>query len=120
MTTAVERLRASKEIRELEDRPEWVSAGRLWAMNEADYDDLKSVARIDTEFLDPLWDKDEQAYQLIREIASARFGDEITELEIKDTADVIAGPDNRPNISQLEWWLEGVREIWNEVENEID
>lgn len=120
MHAAVGRLRASKEISELEDRPEWVRAGRLWAMNDADYDDLKSIARIGTEFLNPLWDKDEQAYRLTREIACARFGDEISELEIKDTADVIGGPDYQPNLSQLEWWLEGVRQIWNEVEREMD
>ena len=121
MTAVIERLRASKEKKEQEERPDWVDAGRKWAMNVADYDQLERIARIDPESEDYFHD-DALEQSLLAQIAMAILDkpehDPADRQEIEDISEIVLDGTN-PSVNRLSWWLEGAQQIWDEVEHKI-
>ncbi|MCP4286251.1 MAG: hypothetical protein GY792_17690 [Gammaproteobacteria bacterium] len=118
LEAAVERLRASKQKSEQSTRPEWVQAGREWAMQEAEYGELARLSAFDTESLKH--GDSEKAFSLLREIVSLIHNDEVGRHEIDGFVEELGGDARKhPSAYQLICWLEGAQEVWDEIGNEI-
>ncbi|MGR9055505.1 hypothetical protein ACU8NH_06255 [Rhizobium leguminosarum] len=118
MNTVIERLRASKQKIEEEQRPEWIEDGRKWAMGTAEYDELERVAQLaeqlDAEAMDP-----PDAGALFRALCEAIYED-ADGYSREELAEQLTGDARRwPSYDQLCWYLEGVQQVWNEVSDEI-
>lgn len=109
----IERLRQSKKRREQEDRAEWRQYGSDWALHGAEYDELKRVAEMTELSSDP----DELLVDIAREV----WGEEPDSDKIDVFTDAVLGDyiHRKPSLAQLEGWLEGVRDAWERLKDEI-
>ena len=116
MSAVVERLRASKAKIEERERPEWTKFGREWAMQVAEYDQLKAVSALD---LDDFYLDDEAAEALCKEIYTAVNGEKPGRSELFDFIRQYFGQEFGPSGQQLSWYLRGVKEVWDEVSPQL-
>lgn len=120
MDAAIARLRASKQKIEEKERPEWTELGRKWAMDEAEYDELRRMAE-----LGDLLDHDPRVYpeaiHLLDALYQAETGtDDDWRYTRDDLAERLTGePGQLPSREQLCWYLDGVQHVWNEVADKL-
>ncbi|MCJ2054760.1 hypothetical protein [Methylobacterium sp. J-070] len=111
MSTAIERLRASKAAYQGARDQDGKSAGRDWATHHAEFGDLKRLGDIDVSlyFDDPdtIW----------RAIKAAVDPDD-TE-EDRDLAERLFDDRHPPEGGYLVAWVEGAQEFFAEVENQL-
>jgi hypothetical protein len=107
MTTAIERLRASKEAVTREDQSEGRAAGRAWAENDASYRQLKRLANVD---LKQGMDAEAGLRQAI---------DPHQELEYQEFLENTVGADNEDNEEYIEAFVMGAQEFFVEVRGKI-
>ncbi|AUX76301.1 hypothetical protein NXT3_CH01729 [Sinorhizobium fredii] len=116
----VERLRASKQKIDEEQRPEWIEDGRKWAAETAEYDELKRVAelaeRLDAE--QPTARPDAGA--LFRALCEAIYQEDADSYSQEELAEQLTGDARRwPSHDQLCWYIEGAQQVWDEVSDKI-
>lgn len=118
MNAVIERLRASKQKIEEEQRPVWIEGGRKWAMEAAEYDELERVAQL-ADLLDSQPAATDDAGGLLKALCEAIYVDTDRNL-LEEMAEQLTGDARRwPSYDQLCWHLEGVQQVWNEVSDEI-
>lgn len=115
MESVIERLRASKQKIEQEQRPEWTKEGREWAMEFAEYDQLQRAAKLANEVAN-FPDADELLAALFLAI-----NEEIPDRDaLAEFGEILSGNEQRrPTLDQLCWHLEGVQQVWNEVSSKV-
>jgi hypothetical protein len=122
MSGMIERMRAGKVRKEMQERPEWVATGRRWAVEDAEYEQLSAVAKINLDGLehDPRAADENDARRLLATIATAIYG-ECDDYEINETFELITGETDAREASTrlLIWWVEGAQQAWNEVKDKI-
>lgn len=121
MSGMIERMRAGRVRKEMEERPEWVATGRRWAVEDAEYHQLSAVAKIDLDGLerDPRAADENDARRFLATIAMAIYG-ECDDYEINETFELITGEVNGSASTRLlVWWVEGAQQAWNEVKDKI-
>ncbi|WP_275782487.1 hypothetical protein [Pararhizobium gei] len=123
MSGMVERMRAGKVRKEMQERPEWVATGRRWAVEDAEYEQLSAIAKIDLDGLehDPRAADDNDARHFLGSIAFALYG-ECDDFEINEAFLLITGDDfdsRKASTRTLVWWVEGAQQAWNEVKEKI-
>jgi hypothetical protein len=110
MTTAIERLRASKEKYIQQVASNGRSAGRAWACNNADFHELKLIATIE----DPPYDDGKWALtSLLRAIDPER------QLDGDDLAGYLRVEKDDLSQEFAKGFIEGAREIFEEVEDQL-
>lgn len=121
MDEVVERLRASKEKREQQERPVWVNMGRKWAMHKAEYDQLERVADIVPVAYVEGRAREGPRDALINAIVREIYDEEPEGYQIQEFLELLTGDlSRRPRFVHLEWWLDGVSEVWEQVKDKID
>jgi hypothetical protein len=110
MSSVVERLRASKERVEKRDRDYGHQQGRRWAEQEAEYDELKRVAEIDT-------GKNEELTEGVLQMAI----DPEDEFSRGDWTDFIlrCGLSQSPSEASIEGFIDGATEVFDAVDAEL-
>ncbi|TIQ05741.1 hypothetical protein [Mesorhizobium sp.] len=114
MTAVIERLRASKAKVEEQQRPEWTRYGRDWATDDAEYDQLVRVGKIDLDLVD----EDD----LLAELGHAMSDDPDADISEKTSLACVmmTGEEDRmPTPQQIAWYIEGAQEVWEEVRDQI-
>ncbi|QKC83964.1 hypothetical protein [Mesorhizobium sp. NZP2077] len=114
MTAVIERLRASKEKIEEQQRPEWTKDGREWASERAQYDELARYGEIDV-------DQYDEPNELLRAMCVAYYDElDIDGMQIAEMCEMLTGSeDKRPTLNQLIWFVEGAQEVWEQVKDEV-
>ncbi|ASY70315.1 hypothetical protein SF83666_c29080 [Sinorhizobium fredii CCBAU 83666] len=114
MDAVIERLRASKQKIEEEQRPVLTEYGREWAMEVAEYDQLTRVAELEAE-LENYPDAD----ALFEALCQAMYED-TDKVSLQELTGLVTGhAGRRPSRDQLCWYLEGIQQVWNEVSDKI-
>jgi hypothetical protein len=93
---AIQRLRASRDAKECERRPEYIAAGIQWVMKDADYETLEECVG-----LNPEADHDE-----IKSIMAA-------------TSNPLFQPDGAISATAVGAWHQGVMSVWEEIKDKI-
>jgi predicted hydrocarbon binding protein len=122
-TAAIERLRASKAKIEQQARPEWINAGREWALNIAEFDELERIASLNAEdkgldLMELLLERGQQAWSFLSAVVEAVHGNKVGADEIEAFAQDVIGK-ARPSKQELSWWLTGAAEVWDEVKDKL-
>jgi hypothetical protein len=113
MTATVERLRASKEKIEQEQRPIWLGMGREWAMKHAEFDELERVTALaESEG----WMSTDDAHEQICTLYEAVHDEAAHDIrDVERFALKMFERERTPSSSQLDWFVEGAAEIGDEV-----
>lgn len=117
MSAVIERLRASKQKMEEEQRPEWVERGRQWVMDYAEYEEARQVAELAAEVRKMRGLPD--AYNLMGLLYTAIYEDEPARSDVAELAEQLFRSERIPSSVQLCWFLGGVEEVWDEIANKI-
>jgi hypothetical protein len=113
MTTVVERLRASKERIEVRDREFGHRQGRRWAEEEAEYDELWSVAKIAAWTIDVKYDE-----QLLQNVIDPDTSFQADPRAWETFSDKYFGRGG-PSVHMIEGFIKGAKEVFDEVESQI-
>jgi hypothetical protein len=118
MEAAVERLRASKEKIEMQQRPQWTESGRKWAAEDAEYDQLERVGMIPIE---NYLEEGSDAFLVLKEFCAA-FNDDPhpDRQQLQELCEMLTGDGRKqPTLNQLAWFIDGAQAIWAEVAERI-
>ena len=116
MTTAIERLRASKAKSDKEDEITGKADGRSWAENDAEYNDLRRVAEIDLE--NALRINAFNGLSMLDTLYNAL--DEGRNLSAEDFKEEVFGDRNADITDAYAWaFIEGAQEFYNEVADKL-
>jgi len=115
MEAVIERLRASKQKIEQEQRPEWTKEGREWAMYFAEYDQLQRIVKLANEVAN-FPDADALLAALF-----VAMNEETPDRDVLlEFGEALSGNEQRqPTLDQLRWHLEGVQQVWNEISSKV-
>jgi hypothetical protein len=109
MSTAIERLRASKQEFAQRDQLEGREHGREWAEKDASYDDLRRVAKI-------IFEPDNYRGALS---ALSRAINPLDEMSAADFNEYCFGTDEDFSDEYVGAWIEGAQEFYEEVRDKI-
>jgi hypothetical protein len=107
MTTAIERLRASKAQLIQNDEMEGKIHGRQWAENKASYEELVKISKFD-DFMKHLDSQSFTPAELIRQALGAGSLDDIDPVYL-----------DRRRHEYLSAWIDGAQEFFKEVEDQL-
>jgi hypothetical protein len=108
MTTAVERLRASKQETEQDEKVQGTSDGRNWAENDAEYIWLRR-----------LYEMDDRPEELIKELALAI--DPSGEINLSEVVEKCFGEVSaKPSDEYVEAFIEGAVDFFKEVRTAVE
>ena len=111
MNAVIERLRASKHASEDADLVAGHAAGREWAMNRAEYDELRRVAAVE---------EPPTGYEWAWVVACAALGDSRPDSsECRAFWESVSGDDTEVPEAYAQGVAEGAREVFEEVEDEL-
>ena len=125
MTDVIERLRASKEKYAEASIQDGRETGRDWAMQVAEYDELKRVAALNAGLLREIYQEGDFAARVI--VAEAIVGDRDEAREIlkgdSDTAELFNVDEDILPATLTQVWLagfvEGVQAVWDEIADKL-
>ncbi|MCB1438137.1 MAG: hypothetical protein KDJ63_00030 [Nitratireductor sp.] len=112
MNGVIERLRASKERGEHENRIHWIENGAGWAAHKAEFEELERMVDINPDEFDS-----NQA--LLERMFEARFDSAAgNQAELLGYAEEFK-KNRLPSLNELTWWLDGVDQVWDEVADKL-
>jgi hypothetical protein len=116
MEMVIERLKASKQRIETEVKPLWIGYGAEFASNTAEFDELERISSIDADDIS----NDKTGSELLKAIIAARLEEPVGPGDRMEFLEVLTG-DSDAKISRLkvEWILEGMMNVWDEVKDKI-
>jgi hypothetical protein len=111
MTTTIERLRASKDkyLEKIQD--EGVEAGRAWARDRAEFEELRNVANLHESHSSNGLDV------TVNDLKKAM--DPEDDLSVRDFAEILGFDDQEPSDEFAAAFAEGATDIWIDVKDEL-
>jgi hypothetical protein len=113
----LERLRAGRARAEDLSEADAVAAGKRWALENAEYEELKAVAELASQ-PDEVWRGEPDAYGWGRMLLDAIHGEgEWTRSDLEDFCSASVGS-KYPEAYQVRGFIEGAAEVFDKVEEE--
>ena len=126
MTDVIERLQASKEKAAANSEDDGRQVGQAWAMHRAEYDELKRVARLNTDdFFEYFLDDPDWGCRKIVAAAIKGGEDEANEVlkDEEETAEMFGLDPDEADVTLtrefLVGFVNGVTEVWEEVKDQL-